>query len=175
MVEFQETYNPQNNNNGGLNRQRSMFDIAMPGLQQKTEVKLPILYKYEPFFGHPKKIFTIFESILLIFCITIAIISSQGNQENNNISYSLQLFVIIILFSFMIYLTCSLWCCSSHSKEFKDDITRINTNSKSDSSQYNLKKPQWSVDLNGNPIITKDIIIHPGSKFRDDFNFRFVL
>ena len=189
MTQFQQTHtnNTNNTNEPGLNRQRSMFDIAVPSLTKQTEIKTPCLYKYAPFFAQPKRIFTVFESILLLYCIIIAITTSQSSTHT--LANSLQVILIIVLFSTMTYLASSLWCCSNHENQqlqFQDDIERINTNStetsrnNSNNNGVSITNPQLSVSVdvhnnnNSMSLSRNKFEIHPGLKFRDDFNFRFV-
>lgn len=175
MTQFQQTHT---NTSHGLNRQRSMFDIAVPSLTKQTEIKTPFLYKYAPFFAQPKRIFTVFQSILMIFCIIISITTSISSTHS--LANAIQLLIIMALFGLMAYLASSLWCCSNRNNQLQlhDDIERINTNSTETSMGRNNSNPtlnkQISVSMDNSSINLggNKFEIHPGLRFRDDFNFR---
>ena len=117
--------------------------------QTHSNIKQPFFYLHSNFFGNPKKIFFLFQSIMLCFWILILLgdLSSESMQKTLRLIVGIPVIVVLII---EIILISSLWLCSK-SQNHQSLISQKNKNQ------------------NQNQQETTNNIYH-GKRFRDDFH-----
>ena len=136
---------------------KSAFNYGLPSQVSNNdnkqtnhpEFKQPFIFSHSDFFGNPKRIFIVFECIMLFLCLIQLFLSSIINDNAYIIKRSV-MGIIMTLMCIEIILISSLWICSKSQNHEQLIISNKNDNNNKE----------------------KENNIYHNKSFRDDFNFR---
>ena len=100
------------NNEPGLGRQQSIFDIEIP--KPSDNIPDPFIYKHSQWFGQPKRLFPLILAILFIFYIIQMCI---GFLHDSRLSQFFLAVFALTLVAMISYISIALWCCTQKGQQ----------------------------------------------------------